>query len=354
MTRFLFGGGPEDVYLLTDPGTGYLKPGGGAQALFYSDSGKQNRYTDLQTLAGQGISSVTTETGTGIWSPGQIAPLYGPDNVTEMYVSVAGSPPYLMQASAFGAWALPILVQVQQLLSRAPAALANLTDIDSASLGAGITGNAVVKLASGLWGAGTVASGGGGGGGDATLAGAQTFSGAKTFAALLTAVGGTLAKPLTAAGVASIVQGLASQSANLEEWKNSAGSVLSWVDPAGRHYFPNGGRTLPLSKAGVLSTGNGTARIYNDSGTALLIRSVRASLGTAASAGATTFDVKVSGSTIYTTTANRPSIAATSQSSGKNTGFNSGASIPDGGYVTVDIVAVGTGAADATLQIDCW
>jgi hypothetical protein len=353
VTRFLFGGGPEDVYLLQDPGTGYLKPGGGAQALFYADSGKQQRYTDLQTLSGQPVTFVTTESGAGVWSAGQIAPLYGPDDVTEMYVSVAGSPPYLMQASAFGAWALPILIQVQQLLSRPLPSLAGLADVDSQSIGNAATGNAVVKLANGAWGAGTVASGGGGSG-DATLAGVQTFTGAKTFAALLSALGGQLTRPLSATAIASIVRGLSAQSGNLEEWQNSSGTTLAWVDPAGRHYFPNGGFILPLSKAGALANGVGSMRIYNDTGTTLLLRAVRASIGTAASTGATTFDVKINGTTVYGTTANRPSIPAGQNTSGRSTGFNSGASIPDGGYVTVDIVAVGTGAADAVVQILCW
>jgi hypothetical protein len=354
VTRFLFGGGPEDVYLIPDTTTGFLKPGIGAQALFYADSGKVNRYTDLQTISGQPINSATTETGDGVWAPGQIAPLYGPDNVTEMYVSVAGSPPYLMQASAFGSWALPLLIQLQQHLSQAAPSLQNLSDTDAASINNAVTGNAIVKLANGLWGAGTVASGGGGGSGDATLAGTQTFTGAKTFSALLTATGGQVLRPAAANAVASIVQALASQSANLAEWRNSAGTALAWLDPSGNLYAPNVGRTLPLSKAGALATGTGTMRIYNDSGTALKVKSVRASIGTVATTGATTFDVKVNGATIYTTTANRPSIPAGQNTSGKNTGFNSGASIPDGGYVTVDIAAVGTNAADAVVQLDCW
>jgi hypothetical protein len=354
MPRFLFGGGPEDVYLIQDTTTGFLKPGPGAQALFYSDQGMQNRYTDLQSISGQPVSAVTTETGTGVWSSGQIAPLYGPDNVTEMYVSVAGSPPYLMQASAFGSWALPLLIQLQQLVNQPAPSLANLTDTDSASIAAAAVGNAVVKLANGRWGAGTVASGGGSGGGDATLAGAQTFTGAKTFSALLTAAAGALLRPSAASGVAAIVQGLASQTGNLEEWRNSAGSALAWVDSAGNLYAPNVGRTLPLSRAGALTVGVGTLRVYNDSGTALKVKSVRASIGTAASSGTTTFDVKVNGATIYTTTANRPSIASGQSTSGKSTGFNAGAAIPDGGYVTADIVAVGTGAADGVVQIDCW
>jgi hypothetical protein len=354
MTRFIFGGGAEDVYMVQDPVTGYFKPGPGAQALFYSDPGKTNRYTDLQNLSGQPISSVTTEAGTGVWASGQIAPLIGPDNITEMYVSVAGSPPYLMQAAAFGAWALPLLIQVQQLLARPPAAMSNLVDTDTTSIANAAVGMAIVKLSSGLWGAGTVASSGGGGTGDATLAGVQTFTGAKTFSALVTAAAGLLAKPASASAVAAIVQALAGQTGNLQEWRNSAGTALSWVEPTGNMYAPNLGRTLPLSKPGALAVGVGTQRIYNDSGTTLKIRSIRASLGTAASANATTFDVKVNGTTVYGTPANRPTLAAGSNTSGKNIGFTAGASIPDGGYVTADVVAAGTGAADAVLQVDAW
>lgn len=356
MTRLTFGGGPEDVYLTQDVSTGYLKPTGGAQALFYADTAKTLRYTDLQTLSGQAISSVTTEAG-GVgstWSTGQIAPFYGPDGIFEMWVSVAGSPVFLMQASNLGSFAGPQLAQLQQLLTRPSPALSNLTDVDTDALAAGTTGQALVKLENGMYGPGTVSSGGGSPANMATTDTTQTITGAKTLAALLTANGGILAKALTTSAVAAIVQAIAAQTSNLQEWRNSAGTALSWVDTTGNLYAPNIGKVFPLSKAGTLSTGTGTMKLYNDCGTALKIKSVRASLGTAASTGTTTFDVKVSGTTIYTVTGNRPSITSGSTTSGKNTAFNAGATIPDGSYLTVDVVAVGTGAADAVVQIDTW
>lgn len=354
MTRLMFGGGPEDVYQLVDSGTGFTKPGGGFQALFYSDSGKQNRYTDLLSASQQPISSMTTQTGSdGLWSVGQITPFYGPDGVYEMWVSVAGSPPFLMQASNLGSYAGPILQQLTQLLTAPAPSLSTLTDVDSTAMAAATVGQAIVKLAGGLYGPGTVASGGGGSG-DATLAGTQTFTGTKTFAALLTLLGGLTAKPLTVAAVAAIVQALAGQTANLQEWRNSAGAALSWVGPDGNIYAPNVGKAFVLSKTGTLSTGTGTLRQHNDTGTALKIRSIRASVGTPSTATAPVFDVRVNGTTVYATTANRPTIPINNNTSGKSTGFNSGATIPDGAYVTADIVTAGTGTADAVIQIDTW
>lgn len=352
MTRFIFGGGPEDVYLVQDPATGFFKPGPGAQALFYADTAKSNRYTDLQTLSGQPITFVTTEPGGGVWTAGQIAPFIGPDNVTEMYVSVSGSPPFLMQASAFGSFALPLLAQVQQLYNRPLPSLAGLTDVDAASIGNSAVGQALVKLANGSWGAGSVASGGGSG--DATLAGTQTFTGAKTFAALLTAAAQLLAKPASASGVAAVVQGLASQTGNLQEWRNSSGTAMSLVDPAGNIYAANLSTTITMTRAGALSAGVGTYRWYADRGMALQIRSVRASVGTPSTSGTPTFDVNVNGTSIFTTQSNRPTLAVGSNTTGRLTGFAVNSSIPDGGYLTVDIDVAGTGAADAVVQVEVW
>lgn len=349
----VFGGGPEDVYLVQDTGTGYSKPVGGAQALFYTDAAKQNRITDLQTTGGQGIQFVTTENGGSgaTWATGQIAPFLGPDGVFEMWVSVAGSPPFLMQASNLGSWAGPALGQLAQLLSAPSPALATLIDVDGTGVNSAPAGQALVKGSNGVWGPGTVASGGGGGG-DATLAGAQTFSGAKTMAALLTLLGGGSVKPLSATAVGLIIQALASQSGNLVEWRNSAAGVLSWVGPNGNIYAPNLGQSIPLSKTGALANGTGTLKWVNDSGTSLVIMSARANLGTALGTGSAVFDPKVNGTSIYSVAGNRPTIPAAGTTSGKNTGFTNGSVIPDGGIVTVDITGTYTGGADCTFQLN--
>lgn len=353
--RLQFGGGPEDVYMLQDTGTGYIKPTGGAQALFYADQGKLTRYTDLQTMSGATINSVLTETGSNpLYALGQVPPLLGPDGVFEMWCSIAGSPCFLMQASNLGGFLKPIIDQLVQLLNADPMALKLLADVDGASINGAAVGNAVVKLAGGKWGAGTVSGGGGGGVGDVTLTGAQTFTGAKTFDALQTFLKGVLVKPTSTTAVAEIIQGLLNQTGNLSEWRDSTGAVRSWVASDGNLYTANGGMSIPMVKAGALSNGTGTMKWFNDTGTALKFRSLRVSLGTALGTGTAVFDPKVGGTSIYGTPGNRPSVTAGGTTSGKNTGFTAGSVIPDGGYLTVDISGTYTGGADAVLQANVW
>lgn len=356
MTRLQFGGGPEDVYQIQDSATGFTKPGGGAQALLFSDQAMMDRITDLTTLAGQPITFVTTETGSDVrYALGQIAPFLGPDGVFEMWCSVAGSPAFLLQASNLGGFLKPHIDALVQLLNAEPMRLGLLADVDAASIDDGAVGNAVVKLASGQWGAGTVASGGGGGGtGDVTTNTVQTITATKTFSALQNLLAGTLTKPSAANAVAAIVQALASQTANLNEWRDSTGSVRSWVGPDGLFYSPNVGTTIPMGKAGALANGTGTMTWFNDRGVALKVRSVRASVGTAVTTGTAVFEPKVNGTSFYTVSGNRPSIAAGAKTSGKNTGFTSGLVIPDGGSITVDISGTYTGGADTVFQLDVW
>lgn len=108
-----------------------------------------------------------------------------------------------------------------------------------------------------------------------------------------------------------------------------------------------------FSNTGTISVTTGTHRLYNDSGASWTIRSVRASLGTAPTGSSAIFDIKVSGVTIFTTTANRPTIAASSNTSGKVTNMDVTA-VPDGGYLTVDVVQVGStvAGADLTVQVE--
>lgn len=102
---------------------------------------------------------------------------------------------------------------------------------------------------------------------------------------------------------------------------------------------------------GVLAVGTGVARIYNDTGVALTISSVRASVGTAPTGSGVTVDVNKNGVTIFTTQTNRPQIAAsgiTALAAAINV-----TSWAVGEYLTVDIDAVGStvAGADLTVQI---
>jgi hypothetical protein len=114
------------------------------------------------------------------------------------------------------------------------------------------------------------------------------------------------------------------------------------------------GILFTFSRAGTLSTGAGTFRVYNDCGDTLTIKGVRASVGTAPTGASILVDVNIGGTTIFTTQANRPAIAASANTSGKVTNYNV-TTIADGAYFTVDVDQVGStiAGADLTVQLIC-
>lgn len=348
MTRMQFGGGPEDVYLIPDS-DGDLQAGGGAGVLFYSTETGSTAVTDLLDASLSPITTVVTSNGSDGRSPGQIKPFYGPDGVFELWASANGSPRFLMQASNLGSYVGPVKVD---FTAHAAAAnghgtrLQDLVNVNTASIDAATNGQTIAyNSGSGLFVAATPAVG------DMTLAGTQTVTGAKTHSSLLTLNAGELVKPASAAAVASTVQAAASQTANLVEWRDSANALKAYLDAAYRLVAPNTGRTVILWRAGTLTAAAGTMRWYNDLGVTLTIRSVRVNLGVASTSGTPTIDVNISGTTIYGTQANRPTLAVGSFTSGKNTGFTV-STINDGQYFSVDIDVNGTTSADLMVQIE--
>jgi hypothetical protein len=129
------------------------------------------------------------------------------------------------------------------------------------------------------------------------------------------------------------------------------GGILWTRSSAGAERLLEPGVLFAFSKTGTLTTGTGTHRIYNDSGSTLTIKAVRASVGTPPSGGSIVVDVNVSASTIFSTQANRPTITTGNFTSGKVTNYNT-TTISDGAYFTVDVDAV-SGGADLTVQILC-
>lgn len=110
-------------------------------------------------------------------------------------------------------------------------------------------------------------------------------------------------------------------------------------------------QTLLYSRAGTLATGTGTFRVYAPGGATWTISEVRASVGTAPTGASLIVDVHKSGTTIFTTQSNRPTIAVSTNTDLANaievTSFASGE------YLTVDIDQVGStvAGADITVQI---
>lgn len=145
------------------------------------------------------------------------------------------------------------------------------------------------------------------------------------------------------------------QTANLTDWTDLDNIPHAWVDAAYRVRAPNLGKTWAFSLPGELDTVTGSARIYNDTGVELELRSVRASVGTAPTGASILIDVNVGGTTIFTTQANRPTIAAAGHTSGAVTDMDV-AVIADGDYITVDVDQVGSSVAgsDLVVQVEVY
>lgn len=107
-----------------------------------------------------------------------------------------------------------------------------------------------------------------------------------------------------------------------------------------------------FSYTGTLVLGTGKHRIYNDTGRTLTISAIRATLTTAPTGTSAIFDVNKNGTTVFTTQANRPTIAISGNTSGKITNADV-TSLADGDYLTVDIDQVGSTVpgADLTVQV---
>jgi hypothetical protein len=125
-------------------------------------------------------------------------------------------------------------------------------------------------------------------------------------------------------------------------------SAATWQTPSG------GGGSVELAPtftySGTIGTLTGTYRWYNDTGATLTIQQVRASVGTAPAGADIIIDVRNNGSTIFTTTGNRPTIT-----DGTNNAIAGGApdvpTLAAGDYWTVDVVQVGSTTAGASLSV---
>jgi hypothetical protein len=117
----------------------------------------------------------------------------------------------------------------------------------------------------------------------------------------------------------------------------------SWQASIGR-------QSVALTNPGTLATGTGAVRFYFAE--ARLITNIVANVGTAPTGASVIVDVNKNGTTLFTTQANRPTIAASA--------FADTASVPDvvtvaaGDYITVDIDQVGSTVAGADLVVTVY
>lgn len=135
----------------------------------------------------------------------------------------------------------------------------------------------------------------------------------------------------------------------------------SWLDlpsgPRGPQGIPGpngatgGGGMITAYITGLLVAGVGVNRLYNDTGGDIEIAGIRVNIATPPLGGPAKFDANLDGVTMFTTQANRPTIAAGA--------YTSGLAIPDvliwpsGQYLTADVDLIGTSyaGAGATMQI---
>jgi len=104
-------------------------------------------------------------------------------------------------------------------------------------------------------------------------------------------------------------------------------------------------------KDGTAATGQVSGRYYNNTGADLEIVAVWASAGTAPTGTSLVVDVQKGGTTIFTTTANRPTIAAGTNSSGRVTNADITA-WPAGTYLTTSITQVGSTVAGSNVVVE--
>ncbi len=389
MARLVFGGGVADWTFSVDGSTSAAILTGAVQITFWDQQVGGVRYTDLQTATGSAATSVTTSTGLDGMAKGQIPLFFGPDGVFEMWAEAAAGPRALITASNLGSYLGPVRAQLDAHVSSAVQhphnpTLASLPDV--ADMASKTSGQVLAVGVDGLVRPTTVV----GLSGQVTIGDNQTVTGRKTLEAQAAPasarrvvnaaetqsvdvlqvwsgadVGTGTAKQKTVSfssrgearftsargdSVAVRVQAQTNQTANVFEQADASGTTIARMEGNGSWRAPNLGRSLMFHRTGTITVAAGTFSWYNDLGVPVTIRSVRATVGTAPTGASLIVDVNVNGTTIYGTQGNRPTIAASSTTSGKNTGM-SVVAVADGARITVDVDQVGSTVAGAELVV---
>jgi hypothetical protein len=320
------------------PGWAYTVSGsvismaGGVTITFWDSETGGSQYTDLAGASdgSSPMTSVTSSDGTGARPLGSIPRFWGPDGVTVMWAGVGASARQLIAAND----ARVFLAGAQTVVGPktfGPTGGVNDSRIAVYAEAAGQVAELLVCYSGSDTGQGGVRQ-------------RTMYCNEKGELRVISAKSDSIAMR---------VKGQTGQTANVFEQTDTGNVAVSWMAPNGSWRAPNLGHTLALSVAGNLTVSTGQHRIYNDTGVPLVIRAVRASVGTAPTGAAVRVDVNKNGTTIFTTQGNRPNIAVGTNTS-KVTNMDVTA-LADGEYLTVDVDVIGStvAGADLTVQILC-
>jgi hypothetical protein len=135
--------------------------------------------------------------------------------------------------------------------------------------------------------------------------------------------------------------------------EKGAANGVATLDSSGKipiAQMPYTSRVHAFSSSGTLVVSTGSYRIYNDTSASWTIQSVRANVGTAPTGASVIVDVNIDGTTIFTTQANRPTIAVAGFTSGKVTNMNI-TTVAAGSYLSIDIDQIGSTIAGSNLTV---
>lgn len=387
-TRHPFGGGIADYAIDADSVTfnAVIEPGASITAWNARQGGTQ--YLNLSTdPAGVSlITGVTTSDGTDGYSPGIIPIFYGPEDVTQLWISADGGPRVSLGSLDSPALAGEVNTRLEQhLASTNPhqTPMGGLADVDFPTpLPAGaypvwntttekweistagglnpnafvsVTGGSIVRVAEGNNTLVAQEWRGPAGNRDTAPNLLQTAwnngtAGAPTWAlgAYVNAYAELRARSTRDTGVAFRIERRASgATGDLLQVVSEAGVVLAFINSKGQIRAANLGRSIPFTAVGNLTANPGKFYFWNDTGTDLVLRSIRFTLDTA---GSTTsvFDVNDNGTTLYPTT--KPQLAAAATTVLLSTAFT----IVAGHKISIDVDTAGTGAQNLSAQLELW
>lgn len=112
-----------------------------------------------------------------------------------------------------------------------------------------------------------------------------------------------------------------------------------------------------LSRAGTLTVAATSQKVYNNAKVPLKVRGVKLSVGTAPTGAALVVDVKINGTSVYTSAGDRASVAISALANdpltnGVPTKTGDAIVVLPGQYVTAEVTVIGSTVAGADLSVE--